>query len=380
MTQPGHESARADALQALVRSAETHASAAHLERAVRRWSRDVASPSDAVALAGAARTGLGGGARRRELLDRATQLAVAAVAERQVAAALVDPLTGLATRARMQDEGEHLLALSRRTGKPVAVVVLDVDGLKRLNDEQGHAAGDAALAAVGQAVRRHLRSADRAFRWGGDEFVLLLPGSSAQDARLVVDRIQRSCATSVSVGIATEGELPEGADLAALLDTADADLYARRGAVRAALAPDRRRRPSPGVRNAALLGLLAAAAGVVGWTGATVAGVTHTAHPGGTATTSAAPPRLPAVVVLRAPAPTAARAAAPARPTARTTVVARHVETAPPPTVAPVLLPHVAVPVPLPTSIPAAPPPVPDTGGLVGGVLDTVKGVLGALL
>jgi diguanylate cyclase (GGDEF)-like protein len=381
MNRPVQPPATSDVLEALhdlVLAAESSGSSpARLDRAVRRWSRDVHSPSEAVALAGAARASLGGSARHVEVLDLVTQLAVTAVAERQVLEALVDPLTGLATRSRMQDEGAQLLALSRRTGTPLTAVVLDVDGLKRVNDVQGHAAGDAALAEVGRAVREHLRRADCAFRWGGDEFVLLLPGSSARDARLVVERIQRSCTTPTSVGIATHTDLPDGADLVALLSAADADLYATRGALRAVRG--RRRNPLGRLRHGLLLSLLALSAGLLGWTGATLAGLSGP---------SAVPPvqalgqghvRVPVVAAPQATTRTMTPAVAAHVPVRVTAPVHRVVPAAAPRT-APVA--HVPVAVPdllTDPPLPDAPPPAPGLGGLVGGVVDLVHRLLPVL-
>ena len=387
MNLPGQPSSTAEARDALHDLVEDAVSTAlepeELRLAVRRWSHTVSSPAEVVALAAALRPALGRSTRRVEALDLVTRLAVDAVATRQLAEALVDPLTGLATRSRMQDEGEHLLALSRRTGGPLTVVVLDVDGLKQVNDEQGHGAGDAALAEVGRAVREHLRGADRAFRWGGDEFVLLLPGTSLQDARRVVDRVQRSCGTPTSVGLAGHDCLPESADLTALLAAADADLYSRRRAVRAAFAPRLpRRNPFAGARSGVLLGLLAVAAGLLGWTGATLAGVagpTTSAPRHATQALGAGRLTAPVVQAPRVTTPTAvsraqARAATRSRPVVAPRVV-------PAPAHVPVV--HVPVPAVPVVHVPVPPvpaPPAPGDTGLVGGVLGVVHDLLSAVL
>jgi len=76
-----------------------------------------------------------------------------------------------------------------RYGRPFTLVVLDVDGFKLVNDRQGHLAGDAALEQLGLVLRAGLRAADTAYRIGGDEFALILPETSADEARAVLERI-----------------------------------------------------------------------------------------------------------------------------------------------------------------------------------------------
>ncbi|HUR51336.1 MAG TPA: GGDEF domain-containing protein [Mycobacteriales bacterium] len=224
-------------LKALVERAEneaagTRGAAARLDQAARRWSLGICAPAEVVRLVGELRAPSRTTRARAELLDRVTMVAVTAVAERQVREALTDPLSGLATRARMEEEAQLLVAMSLREGTPLAAVVLDVDGLKRLNDEQGHAAGDAAIAEVGRAVRAHARRTDRAFRWGGDEFVLLMPSTTEHGARLVVERIQDSCGTATTAGVAMHHGTADPVDIVAWLGAADADLYRRRRAIR----------------------------------------------------------------------------------------------------------------------------------------------------
>ncbi|HUR14469.1 MAG TPA: GGDEF domain-containing protein [Mycobacteriales bacterium] len=371
-----------EGLQDLVLTAEAHAPSAQparLERAVRRWSQGVASPSDAVVVVAMALRESAGSPRQLELLEQVAVLAVAAIAERQVTEALVDPLTGLATRSRMQDEGEHLLAVSRRTGSPMTAVVLDVDGLKLINDVQGHAAGDAAIAEVGRAVREHLRRADRAFRWGGDEFVLFLSGTTTQEARVVVDRIQRSCATPTSVGIATHDLHDGDGDVAAWLAAADADLYGRRSAVRAVLAPPpaRRRRPLlAGARSAILLGTLALGAALLGWTGATLTAGSGTAVTAGPAVV--VPPAAPLPSVVRAPDASARVATPVTSAPSRVVTVVRSVSRPAPAgaaAVVPAEVPAAAVPLPS-DELPVSPPDAPGVLGLVGGLVDRVGGLL----
>jgi diguanylate cyclase (GGDEF)-like protein len=118
----------------------------------------------------------------------------------------------------------------------VTVVAVDLDGLKRINDSEGHAAGDAALLALVRALYSALRDEDTVFRVGGDEFVILLPFTSVDVAELLMRRIQASGAPAFTWGAA--GYPGDGADARQLVDAADQDLYRRRQGRRAtALVP-----------------------------------------------------------------------------------------------------------------------------------------------
>jgi two-component system, cell cycle response regulator len=103
--------------------------------------------------------------------------------------ARTDPLTGLANlrafRARLEEEVKR----ARRYRTPLACVMVDMDHLKPINDELGHTAGDAAIGAVAEVIRRELRETDFGARYGGDEFVMLLPHTSAGDARVFAERV-----------------------------------------------------------------------------------------------------------------------------------------------------------------------------------------------
>jgi diguanylate cyclase (GGDEF)-like protein len=150
-----------------------------------------------------------------------------------------DPLTDLLNRRAFVRALESEVARARRYGSPLALLVFDFDELKVLNDTHGHAAGDEALQRVGTTLCRVLRGGDHAFRIGGDEFAVILPEATADEACTVSGRIAAelqalACANewkpSVSFGVAVLGN---GMDPAALLRSADGAMYdakRRRGA------------------------------------------------------------------------------------------------------------------------------------------------------
>ena len=112
--------------------------------------------------------------------------------------ALLDGLTELGNHRAFQEELARQLVIAERHGTPLCLLVVDVDDLKRVNDERGHAGGDALLVAVGRLAMTHVRRSDRAFRVGGDEFAILLPQATVDDG-LVIAR--RMLAGAVSGGV-----------------------------------------------------------------------------------------------------------------------------------------------------------------------------------
>ena len=145
--------------------------------------------------------------------------------------AVTDPLTGLSNYRRLISVLEAELDRSRRTQRPFSVVLLDMDGLKIINDQYGHLTGSRALVRIGKILRNHSRAIDTAARYGGDEFALVLPEASKDTASRVVSRIRERLAAepeppalSVSAGVAAfpeDGDTPEK-----LLGSADRALYA----------------------------------------------------------------------------------------------------------------------------------------------------------
>ncbi len=152
--------------------------------------------------------------------------------------AVRDPLTGLFNRRYLADRltAEHSFAL--RHGTDLTVMLADVDHFKRVNDQRGHAAGDAVLRAIGQRLARALRSEDLVARYGGEEFCIVGRALDARNAALVAERCRSMIVSlaidceggplsiTVSIGVATLSRTQPYADPAALVDAADRALYA----------------------------------------------------------------------------------------------------------------------------------------------------------
>ncbi|HEV8468604.1 MAG TPA: GGDEF domain-containing protein [Candidatus Limnocylindria bacterium] len=103
--------------------------------------------------------------------------------------AITDELTGLYNRHFLREQLNLANSLAPRHGRPYSVLAFDIDGLKSINDTFGHAAGDAALVAFASELRKAVRAEDVAVRLGGDEFLVLLPETSAEEAALVGERL-----------------------------------------------------------------------------------------------------------------------------------------------------------------------------------------------
>ena len=154
------------------------------------------------------------------------------VANRQ---ASVDPLTGLRSRPYLFGALERELARSQRTGRAFCLLMLDLDDLKVINDRHGHLAGDRALRLVGDVIRAGIRVIDTGARFGGDEFVVLLPETDPTGGWVLAEKIRHGVAdagldvdgaripTTVSVGLVS---CPQDADtLGELLERADEAMY-----------------------------------------------------------------------------------------------------------------------------------------------------------
>lgn len=163
---------------------------------------------------------------------------LAAVAEQELVArhaALHDALTGLANRSLFNDRLEHGLAQAKRLGLTLAVMFLDLDGFKAVNDQQGHDVGDALLQTVADRLKENTRDDDTVSRVGGDEFLYLVMGDNDTQtvtflAQKIVDCIQAPCLPStgpisikLSMGIARYPQ--DGDTAAALVKQADTAMY-----------------------------------------------------------------------------------------------------------------------------------------------------------
>ena len=147
--------------------------------------------------------------------------------------ALVDGLTGLANRRASADALQTESARARRLGTPLSVVLADLDGFKGVNDAHGHRVGDEVLRAFADVLRETLRDSDVAGRWGGEEFLLLLPGADEDGAVQLADRIRAALSSrtipaapglrvTASFGVA---ERASSSDTEQLVAAADEALY-----------------------------------------------------------------------------------------------------------------------------------------------------------
>jgi diguanylate cyclase (GGDEF)-like protein/PAS domain S-box-containing protein len=144
-----------------------------------------------------------------------------------------DDLTGLMNRRRFQEELERHLAECRRYGMTGALLVLDLDGFKAVNDTHGHSAGDGVLCGVAEALRSRLRGTDIVARLGGDEFAVLLPRGGVQAARRVAEALRRKVpaevqapdGTAIAVSVGFAPFVDETASVDDVLASADASMY-----------------------------------------------------------------------------------------------------------------------------------------------------------
>jgi diguanylate cyclase (GGDEF)-like protein len=149
-----------------------------------------------------------------------------------------DPLTGLGNLRALQRQLANLLDVHKRYRHPFALLLMDIDGLKRINDSHGHPAGDRVLMQVAMSLRRSIRSVDTAARIGGDEFCVLLPEQDLKSAAKLAARLATAVeeevaapgdpSVTISIGVAASPE--HGDDAEALIDTADRAMYRAKAA------------------------------------------------------------------------------------------------------------------------------------------------------
>jgi diguanylate cyclase (GGDEF)-like protein len=164
-------------------------------------------------------------------LVRQQRLGLRAGAEVARRLASVDALTGLGNRRAFDDSFTVEATRATRDKAPLSIGLVDVDSLKRINDEHGHLEGDRCLGEVARVMESSLRSSDRCFRWGGDEFVVVLPGSGQEAAHDVMARmaqnVRDSCAGPNGRGLEISwgaAELSPGASPEDVLAAADVAL------------------------------------------------------------------------------------------------------------------------------------------------------------
>jgi diguanylate cyclase (GGDEF)-like protein len=192
-----------------------------LREAVTRRLRDRVPPAEAAET----------WARLQMTIDRAISCAARRAFSQLERDARVDTLTGVLNRRSFQADVNRELGRVARHGGRFSLVMIDVDGLKAVNDTLGHNAGDARLQALGMALRNSIRRVDTAYRIGGDEFAVLLPGSSPEQALRVMARVAEAARpTSISWGVASCPS--DGTAAEELVAAADARLYRRRARAR----------------------------------------------------------------------------------------------------------------------------------------------------
>jgi diguanylate cyclase (GGDEF)-like protein len=147
--------------------------------------------------------------------------------------AVIDQLTGMLNRNALEARTHELAQQSEVTGEPVGVIVADLDHFKRINDTRGHGVGDTVLRDVAYLLRKHLRAFDLAYRLGGEEFLILVPGSDIARTLELAERLREGIAANqvasglevtMSIGVSASAR-SERFDYPALFAEADAALY-----------------------------------------------------------------------------------------------------------------------------------------------------------
>jgi diguanylate cyclase (GGDEF)-like protein len=167
---------------------------------------------------------------------RAAASEIAESRDEMRAMAVTDPLTRCYNRRLLYEITEHELEQHRRYELPLSILYIDIDHFKAINDTRGHQTGDEVLKTMGAILRELTRQADYVFRWGGDEFVVLLSASET-DAKIKAQQIRKAFLESaiignlpdgVDVSIGTVPVPPETTDFDPLIDQADREMYRRK--------------------------------------------------------------------------------------------------------------------------------------------------------
>lgn len=148
--------------------------------------------------------------------------------------AMTDPLTGLPNRRTMTDHMQHEIVRNRRGKTPLSILMLDLDHFKKVNDRHGHDAGDEVLIETGRRVKELIRGQDLLARWGGEEFIVLLPETPLAGGKIVAEKIRKRIAgepfavpgaavdVTISIGVAELGENQQAEEM---IKSADVALY-----------------------------------------------------------------------------------------------------------------------------------------------------------
>ncbi len=148
--------------------------------------------------------------------------------------AMTDSLTGLYNRRHIMEVAEYEVVQQKRTGARLSFIIADIDHFKRINDTYGHDAGDSMLVTVSQVIRNSIREQDSASRWGGEEFLIVLPDTDLDGAVIVAERIRKQIAAikvliekqaviaSVTLGVSS---FCAGESISSAIARADASLY-----------------------------------------------------------------------------------------------------------------------------------------------------------
>ena len=176
---------------------------------------------------------LGGVAALFVSIVRVRRMGLAAGERAARTQARVDPLTGLGNRRAFDETLARAIAGARRADRPFAIVIADLAGFKSVNDRFGHVEGDRCLRQVADALRETIRAPDACFRWGGDEFALVLPSTDRASADRVAARVSRAVESGVALPPGSplrvrcgSAQFEEGMDAENLLNAADAALIA----------------------------------------------------------------------------------------------------------------------------------------------------------
>ncbi|MGB9768438.1 MAG: GGDEF domain-containing protein [Dictyoglomus turgidum] len=142
-----------------------------------------------------------------------------------------DDLTGLYNRRKIDQELEKCLYIWERYNRPFSIIIIDIDDFKKINDTYGHLIGDMVLEKISKIIRENIRKSDIASRWGGEEFLILLPETNLQNATLVAEAFRRKIEEAnfgidekitVSVGVAN---IENNESIDSLIQRADKNLY-----------------------------------------------------------------------------------------------------------------------------------------------------------